>query len=246
MSEYTTGELAKIAGVSVRTLQYYDKKELLIPSKIQTGGKRIYTAEDLNKLKLILLLKNLGLTLKSIAEIIDSPNSTKVLNLLLDQQEKALKDNLKTTKEQLKLVENIKRDLPMMSQTSLQSIDDIDKIMENKKALRKVHFKMLFIGIIIDIIEIAALLWGIFKGQWMPFVFAIVLVILLAGYLSYFYYDNTNYICPNCNFEFKPKFWEVILKPHNSRARKLRCPNCHQENYCVEIYDEKQTIKTNK
>lgn len=58
MSEYTTGELAKLASVSVRTLQYYDKKDLLKPSKVTESGRRIYTDVDLSRLKLILLLKN--------------------------------------------------------------------------------------------------------------------------------------------------------------------------------------------
>jgi Predicted transcriptional regulators len=102
MSEYTTGELAKMTQVSVRTIQYYDKKNLLKPSEIYANGKRIYTDADLNKLKLILLLKNLGLTLKSISEILDSNNSMKVMNLLLDQQLIGLKTQLQTSKEQIK------------------------------------------------------------------------------------------------------------------------------------------------
>jgi Predicted transcriptional regulators len=109
MSEYTTGELAKLASVSVRTLQYYDKKGLLRPSKIVESGRRIYTDIDLSRLKLILLLKKLGLSLKAIDEILDSKNSITVLNLLLEQQQKAIKDTLKDSREQLKTIEELRK-----------------------------------------------------------------------------------------------------------------------------------------
>jgi len=47
MSEYTTGELARLTNVSIRTIQFYDKKAILKPSHIFENGKRIYTEEDL-------------------------------------------------------------------------------------------------------------------------------------------------------------------------------------------------------
>ena len=39
---YTTGEIAKLCGVSVRTVQYYDSKNILNPSAVTEGGRRIY------------------------------------------------------------------------------------------------------------------------------------------------------------------------------------------------------------
>lgn len=53
MSHYTTGELAKAAGVTVRTVQFYDKRGLLSPSDWTEGGRRLYTEEDLEQLRLI-------------------------------------------------------------------------------------------------------------------------------------------------------------------------------------------------
>lgn len=242
MSEYTTGELAKMTQVSVRTIQYYDKKNLLKPSEIYANGKRIYTDADLNKLKLILLLKNLGLTLKSISEILDSNNSMKVMNLLLDQQLIGLKTQLQTSKEQIKKIEEIKRSLPQIDQVKIKDIGDIENIMKNKKALRKVHMKMLLWVFPLDIIEVGTLVWGIMKGDWLPFALGMTLVLVMAAWLSRFYYQNTNYICPNCNTEFKPKFWAAFWGKHNARARKLVCPACGQKDYCVEVYDEKKEL----
>jgi len=242
MSEYTTGELAKLTQVSVRTIQYYDKKNLLKPSQISGSGKRIYTDADLDKLKLILLLKNLGLSLKAINEILESQNSMKVMNLLLEQQLKFLRDQVKDSKEQLKMIEEIRRNLPEVDQIKITDIQDIEDIMNNKKSLRKVHMTMFLFGIPIDIIEVGTLVWGIMKGNWLPFIIGMIVVIIGAAGLSRYYYDKTNYICPNCNTEFKPKFWAAFWGKHNLRARKLVCPACGEKNYCVEVYDKKKEL----
>ena len=52
MSKYTTGEMAKLCDVSVRTVQYYDSRKLLVPSELSEGGRRLYSEDDLRKLKL--------------------------------------------------------------------------------------------------------------------------------------------------------------------------------------------------
>ena len=56
----TVGEIAKKMGVTVRTLQYYDKEGLLSPSAESEGGRRLYTDRDLIMLHQILSLKSLG------------------------------------------------------------------------------------------------------------------------------------------------------------------------------------------
>ncbi len=53
MSKYTTGEVAKLCNVSVRTVQYYDSRGILVPSEISEGGRRIYSEEDLKKMQII-------------------------------------------------------------------------------------------------------------------------------------------------------------------------------------------------
>lgn len=243
MSEYTTGELAKIANVSIRTVQFYDKKNILKPSKVFDNGRRIYTEKDLSRLKLIILLKNLGLSLKAITEILDSDNSLTILDLLLDQQLKAARSQIEVSKIQIKKIEEIKRNLPGVNQISITTIDDIDQIMNNKKSLRKVHIKMVVMGLLMDVMEIGTLVWGIKGGNWVPFILAMLIAIILAIWISKFYFNSVNYICPNCNTEFKPKFKAAFFGGHNLNARKLVCPNCGQKNYCVEVFDEKRNLK---
>lgn len=56
MSKYTTGEIAKLCGVSVRTVQYYDERGILIPSELSEGGRRLYSEDDYKKLNRTLWL----------------------------------------------------------------------------------------------------------------------------------------------------------------------------------------------
>ena len=64
----TAGEAAKKMGVTVRTLQYYDKAGLLPPSAHSAGGRRLYSDRDLIRLHQILSLKSLGFSLEDIQE----------------------------------------------------------------------------------------------------------------------------------------------------------------------------------
>ncbi|MDT3895033.1 MerR family transcriptional regulator, partial [Staphylococcus arlettae] len=57
MTQYLTGELAKLCSISTRTLQYYDKKDLLKPAYIKDNNYRIYTDNEVERLKTILTLK---------------------------------------------------------------------------------------------------------------------------------------------------------------------------------------------
>ena len=59
---YTTGQFAKMAGVTLRTIRYYDKIGLLKPSHILDNGYRQYCNKDLITLQKILALKELGFT----------------------------------------------------------------------------------------------------------------------------------------------------------------------------------------
>ena len=56
MSKYTTGEIAKLCGVSVRTVQYYDERGILIPSELSEGGRRLYSEDDYKKVSSTLQL----------------------------------------------------------------------------------------------------------------------------------------------------------------------------------------------
>lgn len=64
------GELADRADMSLRTIRHYDEVGLLVPSGRTSGGFRVYTAEDLERLLVIRRMKPLGFTLDEMAELL--------------------------------------------------------------------------------------------------------------------------------------------------------------------------------
>lgn len=103
---YSSGEFAKMAHVSVRTIRYYDKQNILKPTYTSEYGARFYSHEDLVRLQQILLLKYLGFSLDDIREItIDDSNSQMLLNSL-NMQLKLVQDRI----EQMQMVEKAIKD----------------------------------------------------------------------------------------------------------------------------------------
>jgi len=74
MSHYSVKQLADLAGVSRRTLHYYDEIALLVPADTGENGYRIYNEESLLRLQQILLFRELGLELSQIRQILDNPD----------------------------------------------------------------------------------------------------------------------------------------------------------------------------
>ncbi len=110
MMEYTVNELAKISGVSVRTLHYYDQIGLLHAMRIEDNGYRIYGTAEVDRLQQILLYRELGMPLKKIADILNMPELDKEqlfeeqLTALIERrnQIEALIANMKKTISTLK------------------------------------------------------------------------------------------------------------------------------------------------
>ncbi len=72
-ASYGVGELARIAGVSIRTLHHYDRIGLLVPRRRRDSGYRIYEEPELLRLQEILLYRELELPLDRIGELLDRP-----------------------------------------------------------------------------------------------------------------------------------------------------------------------------
>ncbi|MED4571292.1 MerR family transcriptional regulator [Brevibacillus agri] len=71
--EYTVQKLGLLAGVSTRTLRYYDEIGLLKPARINSSGYRIYGQAEVDRLQQILFYRELGVSLEEIKEIVSSP-----------------------------------------------------------------------------------------------------------------------------------------------------------------------------
>lgn len=75
----TVSQVAKLTGISIRTLQYYDEIGLLKPSELTSSGYRLYDDETLQTLQQILFFKELGFQLKEIKEILEKPDFDKII-----------------------------------------------------------------------------------------------------------------------------------------------------------------------
>jgi DNA-binding transcriptional MerR regulator len=71
--EYTVQKLGRVAGVSVRTLRYYDQIGILKPARINSSGYRIYGQPEVDRLQQILFYRELGVSLESIKDIVTAP-----------------------------------------------------------------------------------------------------------------------------------------------------------------------------
>ncbi|WP_223068295.1 MerR family transcriptional regulator [Paenibacillus caui] len=72
--EYTVQKLGRLAGISTRTLRYYDEIGILKPARMSSSGYRIYGEAEVNRLQQILFYRELGLKLDRIKEIVTSPS----------------------------------------------------------------------------------------------------------------------------------------------------------------------------
>ena len=95
-----------MANVSVRTIRYYDKQNILKPSYVNPAGARFYTDSDLARLQQILLLKYLGFSLEDIREMTVDSSDYHFMENHLKLQLKLVQDRI----EQMQLVEAAIRD----------------------------------------------------------------------------------------------------------------------------------------
>lgn len=236
MSKYTTGELAKQCGVSVRTVQYYDNRGLLVPSQLSDGGRRLYSDADAKKLKVICFLKEIGLSLGSIGEILQADNCAHVIGLLLDQQEEQVKSEIAEREKQLENMRIIRQEIKSRSPVSLEDLTDIARLMEHRKKLRRIYAWLISIGLVMDVVEIITFIYWIRTGIWQPFALGMIAVIAAATCLVRYMHRHTAYICPECHGVFRPGFWEMFFASHTPRTRKLTCSHCGYKGFCVETH----------
>ena len=121
----TVGEVAKKMGVTVRTLQYYDKEELLSPSAESEGGRRLYTDKDLVMLHQIISLKSLGFSLKDIKGRLNSLKTPDDVANALTEQADAIRINIKQLKDSLAAIEQLKTEVLQMQTVNFKKYADI-------------------------------------------------------------------------------------------------------------------------
>ena len=103
---YTSGEFAKKAHVSIRTIRYYDQKNLLKPAMHTKGGARLYTDQDFAKLQQILLLKYLGFSLSDIREMTIGSGDKQLLRDSLQIQKRLAEERLEEMKNVVNAIDS--------------------------------------------------------------------------------------------------------------------------------------------
>ena len=97
---FSSGEFAKMANITKKTLRYYDEKNIFKPSFVSKSGARFYSNEDFGRIQQILLLKYLGFSLKDIKEMVVEGKEYHQWDKFLEIQYKLVEDRI----EQLRLV----------------------------------------------------------------------------------------------------------------------------------------------
>ncbi len=121
---FTIGDLAKEFDVSLRTLRFYEDKDLIHPRR--DGVTRIYSRRDRARLKLVIMGKHVGFSLKEIKEMLD-------LYDLKDGQSTQLKVSLKRFNEQIALLEKQKRDVEQAIGELSQTVMIVEGMLAEKE-----------------------------------------------------------------------------------------------------------------
>ena len=238
MSQYPTGELAKMCAVTVRTVQFYDQRGILIPSALTEGGRRLYSEEDVKRLQVICVLRELGLSINVIGQLFKDEDPGSVIDVLLEQQSQTLKEEIDQRQMQLDRLETLRRGIKTLEHFSVESIGDVAQVMENKKKMNRLYWRFVAMAIPGELVELATIIWWIKTGMWWPCVLWLLAMIPITILFVRYYYKKVAYICPQCHTTFRPTMKEFTFSNHTLRTRKLTCTNCGHHGFCVETLNE--------
>lgn len=121
----TVGELAKKMGVTVRTLQHYDREGFFSPSAVSEGGRRLYTDKDLIKLYQILSLKHLGFSLEDIKNRIISLDTPEDVAKVLTDQAADLKSKIQSLSQSYEEIQLLKAEVLQIQSVDFKKYADI-------------------------------------------------------------------------------------------------------------------------
>ncbi|MCZ8517006.1 MerR family transcriptional regulator [Paenibacillus filicis] len=125
---WKVGDLAKLTGLTVRTLRFYDQIGLFSPSGHSTAGHRLYNEADIRRLQQILSLKDLGLSLEEIQTVLKGHTFTpsEVVAIQIER----IRKNIKTEQ---KLLAELERVAERMNHQEPPSVDAFISLLETMK-----------------------------------------------------------------------------------------------------------------
>ena len=133
--EWKVGELAKLSGLTVRALRFYDQIGLFSPSGHTYSGHRLYTESDIARLQQILSLKELGLSLEQIKSVLAGEQFSPLE--VVSMQIARLKETIRL---QQKLVDELEQVSRLMLRKESLTIGDFTKLLETMKISHEKYF----------------------------------------------------------------------------------------------------------
>jgi len=151
---YTIGELANKVGISVRALRYYHKIGALEPTDRTKAGYRLYTHEDLEKLKKIKLLRDLGFKLKEIKDYLEG-HEKKLQDLIISKM-KEVEEEIESNRKLYERLKTVKIHLEKQP----EPFKKIDHIMDyhfddNRSSTEKDKYNVL----LVDDVQMETMIW---------------------------------------------------------------------------------------
>lgn len=130
---WRVGELAELTGLSIRTLRYYDQIKLFSPSEYTASGHRRYAHTDLQKLHKILVLKQMGLSLEEVQEIIANEKSNSILDMI-DKQINRICEDIKVQQQLLRQLQEVKGELASKENISIKDLTSLFALMKMNRS----------------------------------------------------------------------------------------------------------------
>lgn len=131
---WKVGDLAKLTGLTVRTLRFYDQIGLFSPSGHSDTGHRLYNEADIKRLHQIVSLKDLGLSLEEIQSILKEHTYTPsdIVDIQIERVRKNIKTGQKLLAELERVAERMNKQVPL-------SIDAFISLLETMKLSHEKH-----------------------------------------------------------------------------------------------------------
>ena len=101
----TVKEVSRLTGVSIRALHHYDAIDLLKPARVTEAGYRLYGDDEIERLYMILVFRELGLPLQEIRDILNAPDYDR--NRVLEQQIQIMQEQSEKLQNRISLAKSI-------------------------------------------------------------------------------------------------------------------------------------------
>ncbi len=110
-ADLSSGELARAPGATVRTIRFYEEEGLLRPAVVSEGGHRRYTGDDLERLRLITDLRELGLSLCEIRSVLEIRNGCRTAAEFALRFQQVLAGHLEQAQRRLERLRRLRKEL---------------------------------------------------------------------------------------------------------------------------------------